>query len=286
MRRSGKRASRKGKSIVSAIVNLGQNAPNLVDVQRWYCDQQRLDELDRRLGSAGGSILNSTNLFLESAANGELDARRTQLNDLVRRRDAALSRVLGDRERRIGQAESTIARIWRSAFPKLIVQRLQDSTPEVKFRTNLDAEDMELVRVWHGGEPRGDDKERLKWARKGEKAAIDYYERLNCTVEDVSIRQLRNADSEWKRFDLRVYKRPLDVKNIRCDDPERFGEQMWKRAKKEKNDDVSIVGTVSIIGQSARRRGQARDAANEKDRSCSKKTRCSRMGCLKLCSLD
>lgn len=243
----------------------GQHPRNIIEVLRLYSRQQRLCRVGRRLISEANGVLETTGLFLGIAAGKELESRRKRLNDMGCRLDAALGLVLEDRKRRIGRAEFAIAEVWRSSFPKLIVQRLQDSTPQVKFRTNLDSEDMELVRAWHGGEPKGDDKKRLKWARKGEKAAIDYYERLNCTVEDVSIKQLRNADSEWRRFDLRVYERPLDVKNIRCDDPERFGEQMWKRAKKEKNDDVSIVGTLSIIGQRARRRGWARDAANEND---------------------
>lgn len=230
----------------------GQHPRNTIDVLRLYSRQQRLWRVGRRLISEANCVLERTGLFLGSTTGKELGSRRKQLNDMGCRLDSALRLVLEDRKRRICRAETTIAKVWRSLLPKLIVQRLQDSTPEVKFRPNLHSEDRELVRCWHGREPHGDDRDRLEWARSGEKAALRYYEMLKCAVEDVSIKQLNpKVQSGWQSLDLRADERPLDVKNIRCDDPERYGEQLWKRHKRENNTDVSIVGTVSIVGQDA-----------------------------------
>ena len=161
-----------------------------------------------------------------SAALSSIQSRRAHLEGLKRR----------------------MAIVWCS-MPDKVVARLREATPRVCFRCELDAADQRLVSNWRRDPKRkpDDEKDRLESARRAEKASLAYYSRLGYQVEDVSIQQLREgALEDWKTHDIRADDRPLDVKNVRCSRPDRFGEHHWKEHKQHRTKDVSIVGVVSM----------------------------------------
>ena len=149
-----------------------------------------------------------------------------------------------------GSIEALDQRI-RALWPNLTTiaaKELAKLTPTVRFSVVLDDTDHELVTHW---QPLGTDdanRNRLESARMGEKAAAKYYQGLGRMVEDTSIRQLDGSgDTDWVTHDLNVDGQPLDVKNNRSADSDRFGEHLWPRHKKTRleHEDVDIVGVVA-----------------------------------------
>ena len=88
---------------------------------------------------------------------------------------------------------------------------------------------------------------RLLSARIAEHATASYYRSLGCKVEDVSVRQVRGRDEEWKDFDLLIEERPVDVKNARrsFSSPDHYVQHCVPKFKKARNAEVTIVGVLS-----------------------------------------
>lgn len=94
---------------------------------------------------------------------------------------------------------------------------------------------------------------RLISARLAERSAANYYLSLGAQVADVSILQLDHADERWKKFDLLVDGRPIDVKNARRSftSPDAYVQHCVPQFKalRENGEDVSIVGVLSAYIQ-------------------------------------
>jgi hypothetical protein len=127
-----------------------------------------------------------------------------------------------------------------------------------------DADDLRLCLAWSNTpEPKqgdvttsylrqligGFDAGRLISARLAERSAANYYRLLDCQVADVSILQLDHADERWKKFDLLVDGRPIDVKNSRRSftSPEAYVQHCVPQFKtlREDGEEVIIVGVLS-----------------------------------------
>lgn len=84
-------------------------------------------------------------------------------------------------------------------------------------------------------------------ARNAEKIAIKFYETLGCKVIDVARHQLSMTSDEWKKFDLEVDQRFIDVKNARKpkNNPANYSEQYVKRFKNKDSQGISYLGILS-----------------------------------------
>lgn len=85
--------------------------------------------------------------------------------------------------------------------------------------------------------------DRLGAARQAELAAAIYYAKLGCTVEDVSIGQLRSTDVRWRDYDLNVDSEPVDVKNARRSswNPSHYVRHTIPRFKRDRHVDRSVI---------------------------------------------
>ncbi len=185
---------------------------------------------------------------LRLAAEAAMGSARTQLRGLARRNHSTALASIQRRRSHLKGLELRMAVAWRS-MPDKVVARLRAATPRVCFGCELDAADQRLVSDWRRDPKRKLDEEtnRLESARRAEKASLAYYSSLGYQVEDVSIQQLREgALEDWKTHDIRADDRPLDVKNVRCSRPDRFGEHHWKEHKQHRTREVPIVGVVSM----------------------------------------
>ena len=185
---------------------------------------------------------------LRLAAEAAMGSARTQLRGLARRNHSTALASIQRRRSHLKGLELRMAVAWRS-MPDKVVARLRAATPRVCFGCELDAADQRLVSDWRRDPKRKLDEEtsRLESARRAEKASLAYYSSLGYQVEDVSIQQLREGALEhWKTHDIRADDQPLDVKNVRCPRPDRFGEYHWKEHKQHGTREVSIVGVVSM----------------------------------------
>lgn len=90
---------------------------------------------------------------------------------------------------------------------------------------------------------------RLISARLAERSASNYYLSLGAQVADISILQLDHADERWKKFDLLVDGRPIDVKNARRSftSPDAYVQHCVPQFKTLRKDgeEVNIVGVLS-----------------------------------------
>lgn len=185
---------------------------------------------------------------LRRAAEAAVGSARTRLMGLAHRNDSTVLASIQRRRSHLKRLKRRMAGAWRS-MPDRVVARLHEATPRVRFRCELDAADGRLVSHWRRGPKRELDEEtnRLESARRAEKASLAYYRSLGYEVEDVSIQQLREcAPGDWKTHDIRADGRALDVKNVRCPRPDRFGEHHWKEHKRHRTEEVPIVGVVSM----------------------------------------
>ena len=200
--------------------------------------KNRLDGQAHRLASAGETAA----IEHRKALEGLSDRSRASVLRSIRRRRSQYDAL----QRRISNA-------WR-AMPGRVVDRFHAATPNVRFRCELDADDLRLVSRWRRNPSTNEEEtSRLEAARRGEKAAIAYYKGLGQGVEDVSIQELQvEGRRDWMTHDLRTDSRPLDVKNSRCERADRFTEHYWKNAKRWRNptraqtEEVPIVGVVSV----------------------------------------
>ena len=185
---------------------------------------------------------------LRHAAETAVGSASTRLTELAHRNRSTALASIQRRRSNLKKLERRMAIAWRS-MPDKVVARLREATPRVRFRCELDAADQRLVSDWRRDPKRNLDEEtnRLESARRAEKTSLAYYRSLGYEVEDVSIQQLREgAPKDWKTHDLRADGRSLDVKNVRCPRPDRFGEYHWKEHKLHRTREVPIVGVVSI----------------------------------------
>ena len=185
---------------------------------------------------------------IRRAAEAAVGSARTRLTGLAHRNHSTVLSNIQSRRAHLEALELRMAIAWRSMSDK-IVARLREATPRVRFRCELDAADQRLVSDWRRDPKRTLDEEtnRLESARRAEKGSLAYYSSLGYQVEDVSIQQLREgAPEDWKTHDIRADARPLDVKNVRCSRPGRFGEHHWKEHKLHRTREVPIVGVVSM----------------------------------------
>lgn len=163
--------------------------------------------------------------------------------------------------------QSDVRRDWtarlREGWKKVL--QAQDVTCQVPL---LSGDDYRLCLLWAGSSPGptqrdaetelfktvgGHEAVRLISARGAELVAKRFYEQSNAVVTDVSIGQLRGADSDWKRFDLAVDGLPVDVKNARraFSSPNTYVEHVvprFKLARSERTvhtDEVTILGILS-----------------------------------------
>lgn len=90
---------------------------------------------------------------------------------------------------------------------------------------------------------------RLASARQAEIAAKYYYEKLGCSVADISIGQIGDFEERWRDFDLLVNEHPVDVKNSRRSftNHDAYVEHTIPRFKTERvsGQEVSIAGVLS-----------------------------------------
>lgn len=91
--------------------------------------------------------------------------------------------------------------------------------------------------------------DRLRAARQAELATAIYYAKLGCTVEDISISQLRNKDVRWRDYDLAIDGEPVDVKNARRLpwNPSHYVRHTIPRFKRDRyaGRSVTIVGVLT-----------------------------------------
>lgn len=182
------------------------------------------------------------------AAKATVGSARMRLAELAHRNHSTALSSIQSRRAHLEGLELRMAVAWR-LMPDKVVARLREATPRVCFRCELDVTDQRLVSDWRRDPKRTLDEEtnRLESARRAEKASLAYYSSLGYPVEDVSIQQLREgALEDWKTHDIRADDRPLDVKNVRCSRPDRFGEHHWKEHKQHRTREVPIVGVVSM----------------------------------------
>ena len=185
---------------------------------------------------------------LRRAAEAAVGSARTRLTGLAHRNHSTALASIQRRRSNLKKLERRMAIAWRS-MPDKVVARLREATPRVRFRCELDAADQRLVSGWRRDPKRKLDEEtnRLESARRAEKTSLAYYRSLGYETEDVSIQQLQEgAPKDWKTHDIRADGRSLDVKNVRCSRPDRFGEHHWKEHKLHRTREVPIVGVVSM----------------------------------------
>ena len=213
----------------------------------------RLRWLDQYVKRAGGHIVErrqeQIKKLQDRTRRAVVSQRSMWLRGLDQRVKLAGSRIVEERKKRIAEIQNRTRRAWGNAIPSKIVSRIKESNPGVWYQCELDPLDRELVARWEL-KTTAEDRERLDWARRGEKAALLYYRKgLRHRVADISIQQLDGSTTEWKTHDLQVDGRLLDVKNVRCPRLDRFQEHLWRDHKQNREgDQVGIVGSVSIIG--------------------------------------
>lgn len=126
---------------------------------------------------------------------------------------------------------------------------------------DLTPEDKDLARLWveQGGSSYSKNLQfemsQMTSARAAEKTAALFYQMLDYSVQDVSIRQLWNNSDDWKIFDLlvedsnRQQKRLIDVKNSRTpfNHKSRYVEHCVSRYKNHfrMDSEVQIAGVLS-----------------------------------------
>lgn len=114
-----------------------------------------------------------------------------------------------------------------------------------------DRDDRRLTWKWISDQWGKDDENKAKMlsARLAEKAVKSYFEkRWKCVVLDVSISQLNRSSEDWKKFDLKVKKVSLDVKNARRSqhNPNAYVEYCIPRFKATRGgQEVRIAGALS-----------------------------------------
>ena len=207
---------------------------------RRYFDNKRLGQARARLAELGER--------LKHAGARTSTAHLERLADLGDRMVRAARRIVDARRERLSELQKCMRSFWHRAMPHALVLRLQKSTPDVRYECELDTRDRELVTSWRRGTSEKE-RERLEWARRGEKAAFRYYETgLGQPVADISLRQLDGSTRDWATHDLEVDSRRLDVKNIRTERTDRFGEHLWPDHKRRRGgDEIGIVGVVSEL---------------------------------------
>ena len=208
----------------------------------------RLGEIEERIKRAGNRVVEMRQVgiaeFQGRIRRAVLSHSSKRLKVLDQRTKRAGRWIVEKRQKRLAEIQERTRRAWGSTIPSKIVSRVKDSFPGVWYQCELDPLDCEWVARW---KPSADDRKRLEWARRGEKAALLYYRTgLRRHAVDISIQQLDGLTTEWKSHDLQVDGRPLDVKNVRCPNLDRFQEHWWRHHKRNRDgDQVGIVGSVS-----------------------------------------
>ena len=151
--------------------------------------------------------------------------------------------------------------IDREQFSNLSAQAMNPNVETCYPLPKLDERDMQLVERWHHLPRNSLDRTslikaessdwelgRLLSARSAEKVAAAFYQYYGKKVEDISIAQIENSDSDWKNYDLNVDSMPIDVKNSRQSwkNPDRYTEHCIPQFKSSReNQDVTIAGVFS-----------------------------------------
>ena len=151
--------------------------------------------------------------------------------------------------------------IDRERFSNLSAQAMNPNVETCYPLPKLDKCDMQLVERWHHLPRNSLDRTslikdessdwelgRLLSARSAEKVAAAFYQYYGKKVEDISIAQIENSDSDWKNYDLNVDGMPIDVKNSRQSwkSPDRYTEHCIPQFKSSReNQDVTIAGVFS-----------------------------------------
>lgn len=214
----------------------------------------RLKEIDQRVKHEGSRIVERHQMRINESQHRikrtVVSQRSKRLKGIERRLKRTAHRIVQERQRQVAESQDRMRRTWANTIPSKIVSRLRKSNPGVWYECELDPLDLKLLAKWDRGRTTVEDRERLEWARRGEKAALLYYRRgLGRQATDVSIQQLDRSTTDWRSHDLRVDGCFLDVKNVRCTDPHRFQEHFWRDHKRSREGDhVGIVGSVSMLG--------------------------------------
>lgn len=143
------------------------------------------------------------------------------------------------------QAATTVAALrdaWLNTATGL--KRLPRDPPD------LSVEDRQLVDCWlRDAKHDSFQKEKMRSARQAELVALEIYDELYPTVEDLSILQVRAShDERWKLADLACGNRMIDVKNSRrsFSSPDSYSEHCVPRFKEDRfGQGVIIAGFLS-----------------------------------------
>ena len=93
-----------------------------------------------------------------------------------------------------------------------------------------------------------DELERVLSARAAEKSVMEFYQRYEYYVEDVSIHWFTSESPDWEQYDLKINEFSFDVKNSRCSkqNPNSYVEHCVPSFKQDRsNRDVTIAGVLS-----------------------------------------
>ena len=197
-----------------------------------------------------GLQLNNNSKRLIKASTSAFNAHSRKLMDLHQRLFIASNSVIEAYSQRLIKTRQHLMQRWQY-MDQTVHIILRKRNPEWEFHISLGFTDERLVSGWRRNAmaDRIEEDHRLRSARKAEKAALKYFRGLGQQVDDVSIQQIQQLygqTQDWKRFDLRVDGRPIDVKNIRCFRIDRFAELYWKTRKSAGIRNVPIVGVVWI----------------------------------------
>ena len=211
----------------------------LVANQKWECAKRDQEERQKELELRKQKR--------ESEKQRQLELRRQKEQEKKRRRHPLEPFIQAAKQVFSAQMKVTVdSPILNAQDIQLALewyQRPEKSVIRQQFKTSGFNKNL-LIEIANDD----DELERVLSARAAEKSVMEFYQRYEYYVEDVSIHWLTSESPDWKQYDLKINEFSFDVKNSRRSkqNPNSYVEHCVPSFKQDRsNRDVTIAGVLS-----------------------------------------